>query len=81
MPHSTLAEWMQDRRLHKKRLNDADVAAQTGISRSQISRIRTGASTPSRDNALKLEEITKIPAARFLLGLAAKPKEGEGAAA
>lgn len=61
---TTLQQWMT-----RKSLTDADLAARIeGISRSQISRIRRGVSTPSRKTAEKLSEVTKIPAARFIFG-------------
>lgn len=76
MAYTTLKDWMD-----AKDKKDADVAALVGISRSQITRIRTGVSNPGRNTARKLEEVTKIPAARFVMGLAASPKEASSAAA
>lgn len=60
----TLQDWM-----NKRGLNDTKFAAKYPIlSRSQVSRIRRGASVPTLNTARKLEEITKIPAAKFVLG-------------
>ena len=49
------------------KLSDADVAAKIdGLSRSQVSRIRRRVSRPSPETALKLAELTRIPAERFI---------------
>lgn len=67
MAQKTLAEWMAT-----KRWKDADLAREIhGLSRSQISRIRRGVSCPTIATARKLEGVTKIPAARFVMGEAA----------
>lgn len=60
----TLQEWME-----LKDFTDAKLATALGgkISRSQISRIRTRKSIPSRETALALAQHTGIPAADFLL--------------
>jgi transcriptional regulator with XRE-family HTH domain len=58
----TLQEWMK----HKK-LTDAALAAQvSGLSRSQVSRIRRRVSIPTPQTAKKLEEVTGIPAEAFV---------------
>lgn len=57
-----LQEWMK-----RKGYKDADVAALVdGLSRSQISRIRRRVSIPSPETALKLAELTRIPAKNFI---------------
>lgn len=59
-----LHDWMEE-----QGLNDSQFAAKFPVvSRSQISRIRRGKSTPPPETARKLAEITKIPAARFAMG-------------
>jgi transcriptional regulator with XRE-family HTH domain len=67
----TLQDWMD-----KRGLNDRKFANKYPVvSRSQVSRIRRGESCPSPETARKLEEITKIPAAKFVLGEAGAPAE------
>lgn len=62
MAMSVLKQWMKQRDL-----KDADVAARLeGVSRSQISRIRRGVSTPSPKTAEKLSKLTRIPPAKFI---------------
>jgi len=56
-----LQEW---RKRAKRTL--ADLAAQCGTSEASMSRIERGAQTPSLPIAVKLEEITGIPAREFL---------------
>lgn len=72
-----------------KRVKDARVAEMLAniegeggaVTRSQISRIRRGESRPSLETAARLEKLTKIPAARFVMGLAGeRDKEREAAA-
>lgn len=65
----TLHEWMQ-----KKELKDEHVSRLLGgkLSRSQVSRIRRGKSIPTIETARLLEGVTKIPAAKFVLGEAAQ---------
>lgn len=52
-------------------LNDEGLAAKVGVSRVQIYRLRTGVNRPSRETALKLQEITGIPAGKLVFGDAA----------
>lgn len=55
--------------MEREGLNDAAVAAKVeGLSRSQINRIRRGASRPTPDTARKLEALTGISAGAFVLG-------------
>lgn len=69
-----LAAWMK-----KHRRDDAWLAEQLGVHRSQANRIKRGVSALSLDKAAKLQAITKIPAAKFADGpMRAQP---EGAAA
>lgn len=56
----TLDEFMRD---HK--MTDQALAAQIGVSRPHLSRIRNGKRRPSIDVAAKLEAATGIPAASF----------------
>lgn len=60
-----LQEWMT-----AKGLNDAKLAEKLGgkLSRSQISRIRRNKSTASPEAARVLEAVTRIPAAKFVMG-------------
>lgn len=58
--------------MDQKGLADAALAGMVeGLSRSQVSRIRRGRSRPLPDTARKLEAVTGIPAAKFVLGEAA----------
>jgi len=59
----TLKEWMD-----RRGLDDAALAQEVGVSRSQINRIRNRASLPSLETARALEAVTRIPAAKFMLG-------------
>jgi transcriptional regulator with XRE-family HTH domain len=63
-----LADWMA-----RKKLDDADVAAQVGCSRVQVSRIRRGVCRPSPALAMRLETLTKIRWHEFI-GAAPPPK-------
>lgn len=50
-----------------KGLRDADVAARvSGLSRSQVCRLRNRTSIPSPKTAKKLEVLTGIPAEKFV---------------
>lgn len=68
-----------------KGLTDAELAAQvvaeTGepLSRSQVNRIKYGDSTPRPKTARALEIVTRIPAADFVMGNAASPREARAA--
>lgn len=46
---------------------DEDLARELGISRVHASRLRRRICLPSRELALKLEEITSVPAGEFLV--------------
>ena len=59
----TLEKWMA-----KKKLDDAGMAKLVPLSRSQINRIRRRVSRPSPESARALEVVTKIPAAKFVMG-------------
>jgi transcriptional regulator with XRE-family HTH domain len=50
---------------------DARLSAEVGVSRVQISRIRRGICKASPETAMKLEQVTKIPAPRFIFDDAA----------
>lgn len=50
---------------------DESLSRKVGVSRVQIRRIRLGENHPSRDTALKLEQITGISAATLVFGEAA----------
>lgn len=56
----TLADYMRD-----QKINDAALAAQIGVSRPYVTRIRKGERRPSLDVAAKLEAVTGIPAVSF----------------
>jgi len=75
----TLKEWMDLTGLTDAQLA-ARVVAETGeaISRSQVNRIKYGDSTPRPKTARALEVVTKIPAAAFVMGAAASPREKRG---
>jgi len=51
-------------------VKDAGLAERLGhqLSRSQVNRIRRGVSRPSIEGAKVLEAVTRIPAARFVMG-------------
>lgn len=56
-----LAQWMRD---NKK--GDQDVADALGnVTRSQVNRLKNGASQPSYPTAVALEALTGIPASRL----------------
>lgn len=59
----TLREWMEARGE-----TDATLAGRVGVTRSQINRIKHGASRPGIDTAIALEAITRIPMDRLLKG-------------
>lgn len=63
----TLHQWMET-----EGVTDAELAARVRVlSRSQISRIRRGLSAPRRNAARALAEVTGIPFADLLVGVAA----------
>lgn len=62
-----LQRWMK-----RRKVDDDYVAEKTGISRSQVSRIRRLESRPSQDSAERLAALTRIPWHRFM---AVKPKK------
>lgn len=62
-----LQEWMTDNDL----TDEALARRVEGLSRSQINRIRNGKSIPTPETARKLEAVTGIPAAKFVMGEAA----------
>lgn len=53
------------------KVRDEALAAKVGVSRVQILRLRKGDNRPSSKTALRLQEVTGIPAAKFILGEAA----------
>jgi antitoxin component HigA of HigAB toxin-antitoxin module len=60
----TLQEWMD-----RRGLNDGKfVEKWPVVSRSQLSRIRRGECAATPETARALSEITKIPAAKFVMG-------------
>lgn len=65
-----LAAWMR-----REALRDGDVATRVGVSRVQVLRIRRGQSRPSAWLAVKLSELTGIPA----IDLATMPLAHDGA--
>lgn len=46
--------------------NDESLSRKVGVSRVQIRRIRLGENRPSPETALRLQEVTGIPAASFI---------------
>lgn len=63
----TLQDWMT-----AHHYDDAKLATELGVvTRSQVSRIRRGKSRPSATVAVKLEQVTGLPAIGFLAGEAA----------
>lgn len=52
-------------------VKDAELSAKVGVSRVQILRLRLGQNKASLATAHKLAEITRIPAAVFVMGEAA----------
>lgn len=56
-----LKEWRK-----RAKINLADLASRCGVSEGSMSRIERGEQTPSLPIAVKLEEITGIPAREFL---------------
>lgn len=56
-----LADWMS-----RNRETDQSFAPKLGVSRVHVSRLRRVIHNPSPDLALKLEEITEIPAAELI---------------
>lgn len=63
-----LQEWME-----RADLTDAKLASlmEGAVTRSQINRIRRGESRPSLETARALEQVTRIPAHKFVMGDAA----------
>lgn len=57
----TLKDWLE-----REGKSDAWLAAEVGVSRPFITRIRTGARQPSLPVALKLSKITSLPASTFM---------------
>lgn len=55
-----LNQWMTE-----KKWSDARLAAEIGVSRPFITRIRRGERQPSLSVALKLAEVTKLPTSAF----------------
>ncbi len=49
-------------------LTDRDLSERLDISRSQVNRIRRRVSRPTPETARALEQVTRIPAAKFMLG-------------
>lgn len=60
---SDLQSWMI-----KNAETDASLSEKIGISRVQVSRLRRGIHRPSIATARKLEKVTTIPAAEFVMG-------------
>jgi transcriptional regulator with XRE-family HTH domain len=58
----TLAQWMI-----AEKVKDAALSEKLGVSRVQVLRLRRRLCRPSLATALKLEEITSIPAAELLM--------------
>ena len=58
---STLADWMR-----RNAETDQSLAPKIGVSRVHVSRLRRNVHRPSRELAMKLEEVTHIPAADFI---------------
>jgi predicted transcriptional regulator len=58
----TLAKWMED-----SGTKDGALSKRLGVSRVQVLRLRRRLCRPSVETALKLEEITQIPAADLLM--------------
>lgn len=61
-----LQTWMTD-----AKESDETLSKKLGVSRVQVSRLRRKLCKPSPDTAVKLEQITGIPAAAFIFGQAA----------
>jgi transcriptional regulator with XRE-family HTH domain len=59
----TLSDWME-----AAGLTDRDLSERLDISRSQVNRIRRRVSRPTPETARALEQVTRIPAAKFMLG-------------
>jgi transcriptional regulator with XRE-family HTH domain len=59
----TLSDWMAS-----AGLGDRELSERLKISRSQVSRIRRRVSRPTPETARALEQVTRIPAAKFMLG-------------
>ncbi len=60
-PATKLAAWMI---VNDK--SDEALAAELGVSRVHVSRLRRGVHRPRPDLALKLEKVTKLPASVFI---------------
>lgn len=63
---TALGKWMAD-----NSVNDDALSKRVGVSRVQITRLRNGSNKPSPATAVKLEQITGIPAMKLILGEAA----------
>ena len=75
-PATPLARWMDE-----NGKDDAAVAAEAGcVSRSQVNRLKNGASKPSWASAAALERLTGIPAGELFTPLE-RDAEAQGAAA
>lgn len=57
-----LEQWMT-----RSAIKDGVLAAQLGVSRVQVLRLRRGENRPSPKTARRLEEITQIPAGDLML--------------
>lgn len=57
-----------DQYLKTTGMTEADLAQRVGCGQPHIWRIRTGDRRPSPKLAKRLEEVTKIPAVKFLYG-------------
>lgn len=73
-PPSEFAEWL-DITLDNREMSGRSLAEAMGVADAAISRWRTGASSPSRDNILKMAEVLDLDAARLAVTAGVIPPE------